>query len=427
MSDTITRPTSAELRSQLTEAGDKLRDLRSKPEDQRGDRYAEELRDTTRVVAALDAEFESVRAVEAHELQQAAWDAAVAQLSQNEGRGPDAALGEVGDQRASGFLDRAIESEAYRAWVDGGHQGPMPAYSEERTSFHREYRTLLDSSSSDGPGLLRPTGTPIPPVPRQMRMFLRDLIPATDTNLASVPYVRELTPATNETAASSVAEGAVKPEVTMQFVDADAPVRKLAAWVPVTEEILADAPTLRGYIEARLRYMLAFREQDQFLNGNGIAPDLEGIRVVAGTQTQGATNNDVQKDIAVGAGKVELVDGEATGIVMNPGDFWSQVAERRSTHPDGEAVGTAPFGAPPPTLWGLPVVRTRAMATLTGLLGDFQRGAQIFDRTGVTLRESDSHDDWFIYNKRALLVEERVALAIYRPDFFVKLTLDITA
>lgn len=427
MSDTITRPTSAELRSTLLEQGDKLRELRSLPADKREEKWGDEVREATRLTAALDAEFESARAAEAHELQQAAWDAAVRQLKDTEGRGPTAALGETGDQRASNLFDRAIQSEDYRSWVDGGHKGAMPEYTEERTSFHREYRTLLDSAASPSPGVLLPQGTPIPPVPRQLRMFLRDLIPSTDTTLASVPYVRELNPDTNETAASSVAEGAAKPEVVMEFVDADAPIRKLAAWVPVTEEILSDAPLLRGYIEARLRYMLAFREQAEFLKGNGVAPDIEGIYTVTGTQTQSATNNDVPATVADAIAKVELVDGEASGGVMNPGDFWASVSERRSTQFDGDAIGTAPFGAPPPTLWGLPIVRTRALSTLECLIGDFARGALILDRMGVTLRESDSHDDFFTKNKRAVLVEERVGLAIFRPDFFVKTTLDITA
>jgi HK97 family phage major capsid protein len=125
---------------------------------------------------------------------------------------------------------------------------------------------------------------------------------------------------------------------------------------------------------------------------------------------------------------VELADGEANGMVMNPGDFWSQVAERRSTNFDGQAYPTtgSPTAAPISGLWGIPVVRTRAMATLTSIVADWT-GAMIFDRQGVTIRQSDSHDTYFILNKVAILAEERLALAVFRPDFFVSTTLDITA
>ena len=51
----------------------------------------------------------------------------------------------------------------------------------------------------------------------------------------------------------------------------------------------------------------------------------------------------------------------------------------------------------------------------------------IFDRMGVTVRQSDSHSDYFILNKVAILAEERLALAVFRPDYFVSTTLDITA
>lgn len=420
MSDTVTRPTSTELRERLIETAASLRELREKPEDARSDAWAAEIATQARVVGALDAEFEAVRAAERHELESLAWDAEVRSAGERQARGPEAAFD--GDRRAPRSLgERVVASDEYRAWVDGGAQGPMPSI---------EVRALIDSDTTQtegNAGLLLPQGQPIPPTPRQDRLWVRDLIPATSTTLQSVPYVREYTPATDETGASSVAEAAVKPEVVMEFQDADAPIRKIAAWVPVTMEILADAPLLAGYIQARLAYMVNFREQDQIIRGNGIAPDLTGILETSGVQTQTATNNDVPATIADSIAKVETVDGTATGIVMNPGDFWASVSERRSTTFDGEANGTAPIGAPAPTLWGVPVVRTRSMTTLSALVGDFAQGAQIFDREGLTVRQSDSHDTYFIYNKVAVLAEKRLGLAVYRPDLFVNTTVDITA
>ena len=418
------RPSSTQLGAQLIEAGDKLRDLRSRPDAERGEKYADELRTTTRLVNALDAEFSATRTVEAHEVQQAAWDAAVRQLSDNEGRGPTAANQDHRDRRPQSIGQRVTGSEEYRAWVEGGSRGDMPQI---------EIRALVDSdttSNTDGnAGMLIPQGAPILPTPRQMKLVVRDLLPQGTTNLNNINYVREYTPATDETGASSVAEAAAKPEVVIEFTDADAPVRKIAAWLPATMEILSDAPTLRGYIDARLAYMVRFREQAELLKGNGLAPDLEGLYTVSGTQTQTATNNDVPATVADSIAKVELVDGDADGIVMNPGDFWASVSERRSTTFDGEAhpVSGAPIGAPAPTLWGMPVVRTRALSSLECVVGDFSQGAMIFDREGITVRQSDSHDTYFIYNKVAILAEERLAFPIFRPDLFVLTTLDITA
>lgn len=415
----IDRPTSADLRGQLLEAGDKLREMRTRPEADRTDNFAAELRTQARVLDALDAEFTATRNAEAHEIGQAAWDHAVANPAPAS-NGPTPA--DVRTRLPRSIGERVTASDEYRAWVDSGARGSFPEI---------EFRALVDSDTTnetDGnAGMLIPQGAPIPPTPRQMRLVLRDLIPSTTTNLNNINYVREFTPATDETGASSVAEAAVKPEVVLEFSDQDAPVRKIAAWVPVTMEILADAPTLAGYINGRLAYMVNFREQDEIIRGNGIAPDLTGILNTTGVQTQTATNNDVPGTIADAIAKVELVDGDANGVVMNPGDFWASVSERRSTQMDASAVGSAPIGTPAPTLWGLPVVRTRAMTTLTALVGDFANGAMIFDRQGMTIRQSDSHDTYFIYNKVAILAEKRLALAVFRPDLFVNTTVDITA
>ena len=45
----------------------------------------------------------------------------------------------------------------------------------------------------------------------------------------------------------------------------------------------------------------------------------------------------------------------------------------------------------------------------------------------ATVRQSDSHDTFFIYNKVAILAEERIALAVHRPDAFVNTTIDTAA
>lgn len=424
MSDTATRPSSADLRDKLLAEGDKLRDLRSRATDSDApEGIVAELAQSERLVRSYDAEFTAIAHAEAHELAQAAWDAAVRSGASNEGRGPVAANGDHRQPQPRSLGARFVATDEYRAWVEGGQKGQLSA----------EVRALIDSDTTnetDGnAGMLIPQGAPIPPTPRQMRLVMRDLIPATQTNLSNINYVREYTPATDETGASSVAEAAVKPEVVLEFSDQDAPVRKIAAWVPATMEILSDAPTLRGYIDGRLAYMVNFREQDEIIRGNGIAPDLTGILNTTGIQTQSATNNDVPATIADAIAKVELVDGDANGIVMNPGDFWASVSERRSTTFDGEAhpASGAPIGSPAPTLWGLPVVRTRAMTTLTALVGDFANGAMIFDRAGLTIRQSDSHDTYFVYNKVAILAEKRLALAVFRPDLFVNTTVDITA
>src|SRR6185295_15944273 len=125
-------------------------------------------------------------------------------------------------------------------------------------------------------------------------------------------------------------------------------------------------------------------------------------------------------------GKVENVDGMANGVAINPITFWTGVVERHSSQMDGSfATGGLPFATAPSQQFGLPVVRTRALAANKAVVADWN-GAQIFDRLGTTIKTSDSHASLFISNTLVVLAEKRLALAVHRADWFVDTTLSFS-
>lgn len=411
------RPPASQVRADLLEAGDKLRELRAaKPED-RSDSWEDDTRDAIRTINHLDAILTAYeRGPEPPEAP----------------KGPRAAMartsGEGFEYRSPGEIYTAHEHYANHGHYVGGNLPDIEANNliEWRHALpSTEYRTLLDTAQTDpAAGLWMPRGTPLPPVPREQRMFIRDVLSVIPTTLNSVPYIRELNPATNQAGASSVAEGVAKPEVTMQFVSADAPIRKIAAWIPVTTEIIDDAPTLRGYIDRRLGYMLAFREEAEILNGNGASPDLRGIRQTVGLQTIASVGaGEAAAGIGRAIGKIELVDGEADFLAMNPTDFWLMVTTRHSTQFDAGFGTGVPYGTAPSTVYGLTPIRTPAMEALKFLVGSGRLGAAIFDRQQTVIRAGNQHASYFIENKVAILAEERVGLGVFRPDFFVEGTI----
>ena len=69
-----------------------------------------------------------------------------------------------------------------------------------------------------------------------------------------------------------------------------------------------------------------------------------------------------------------------------------------------------------PTLWGLPVVLTPVQPAGTAWVGAFKQSCQLFRRGGVRVEASNSHQDYFIKNLVAIRAEERLALAVYRPQ-----------
>jgi HK97 family phage major capsid protein len=325
------------------------------------------------------------------------------------GTGPAAALlAGSPEVRSAGWTVQ--DDDAFRKFTERGARG----------SVEVEVRNLLTTSTSaPGAGLFAPVGQPVLVNQRRQRLFVRDVMNVVPTTLGSVPYIKELNALTNETGATAVAEGAAKPEVTMEFERDDAPIRKIAAWIRATTEELSDAPLVRGYIDGRLSYMLALREEVQILKGPGTSPNIRGIMETTGTQTQSFAT-DQATTIGKAIGKVENVDGYPNAVALNPVDFWELVVLRSANQFDGAAFGNAPFGAPLSTIWGLQAVRTRSMTSGEALVGDFLQGATLLDRESTTIRLGDQHSDYFVSNLVAILAEERVGLAVHRPDFFVE-------
>lgn len=419
------KPTVDEVRSALIEAGHEYSQLRQRPEGDRTATHAHDVRERAEFIRDADL---ILLALERG-----------APILPNPGTGilppgavpggPSAATGGAPNPgaRSLGFVvtqDTGYQEFAAQKRSGAGyHEIDVPG---SLFAYNNAFRaTITAGDGTTGGGTWAPVGQPIPPVARQMRMFLRDMLNVQQTTLMNIPYIREVNPAGLEYSASAVAENTAKPEVALDWTLDDAPVRKIAAWVPVTTEIIDDAPTLQGYIDGRLAYMLAVREEFEILNGSGAAPHLKGILQYTDKQTQAFTT-DAMTTLGLAIGKVENVDGEADGIAMNPIDYWAMVTDRHSEQFDGAGTGMVPYAnVMRMNPWGMPTVRSRALTSGNAIVGSWRLGATLFDRMQTTIKVGNQHSDFFVNNKVAVLAEERVALAVHRPDFFV--VTDVTA
>jgi HK97 family phage major capsid protein len=100
---------------------------------------------------------------------------------------------------------------------------------------------------------------------------------------------------------------------------------------------------------------------------------------------------------------------------MHPTD-WARVELTK----DGDQrylIGN-PQGTAAPTLWGLPVVATPAMTIDKFMTGAFRMAAQLFDRWDARVEVGYVNDD-FTKNLVTILAEERLALAVYRPEALI--------
>jgi HK97 family phage major capsid protein len=308
-----------------------------------------------------------------------------------------------------------VESDAYEFFRRGGHRGNAAWRSP---SVELMATTIDESNGVGGPLIVTQYLPGITPLLFK-RLVVADLLAPGTTDSNSVTYMKELA-FTN--AAAAVAEGGTKPESALSFVQATDLVRKIAHWLPVTEEMLEDVAQIRSYIDSRLRLGVALTEEDQLLNGSGVAPNLQGLLNRSGltaAQARGTdTNADaIFKQIATIASAVFV---QPTGIVINPAN-WQTIQLTKLT--TGAYYGAGPFAAPQtPTLWGLPAVQTPTIAAGTALVGDFAGSAQFFRHGGLRGEASNSHQDFFIKNLVAIRAEERGALAVYRPSAFGTVT-----
>lgn len=328
-------------------------------------------------------------------------------------RGGDNGTLGAGDQRevrSPGQI--VIEDEQFKSWAGSGARGESPSV---------ELRALVAENDSNGSSGLLPVGQPFLVDVRRRRLFIRDLIGVQQTGLAAIPYVRELNAVANQMGANTVSEGGTKPEATIQLTPDLAPVQVIAVTLPVTTQIVEDGLTLMGYINGRLVYMLKIREEDQILRGNGTNPNLKGILAYSGVQTNSANLGDPLLAIGSSIGMIELVDGYADGVAMNPADYWAMATKRAST--SGILDADAFAQAPTQFVWGLPVVRANSLNSKQVLVGNYGMGATLFDRSQSGVRVFEQHGTFAAENKVLLRAEERVALAVNRPDFFVQSTL----
>ncbi|MDE3783557.1 phage major capsid protein [Sinorhizobium meliloti] len=248
----------------------------------------------------------------------------------------------------------------------------------------------------------------------QRRLTVRDLISPGRMDGNALEYVRE-TGFTNS--AAPVAETAAKPESDLKFDLVTTSAKVIAHWMKASRQILDDFSQLRSIIDQRLLYGLAYVEEGQLLNGDGTGQNLHGI-IPQATAYAAAFTPDAPTAIdtlRLAQLQAALAEYPATGHVMNPTD-WARIELEKDT--TGRYIIGNPQGMIGPTLWGLPVVATQAIAVDKFLTGAFRLGAQLFDRWDARVEAGFVNDD-FIKNLVTILAEERLALAVYRPEAFI--------
>lgn len=316
-----------------------------------------------------------------------------------------------GNGRVKSLGERVTESEEYKAWTP---RNTLDVVFPEWDPKDLGRKTLMTTAAGFAPETTR--------IDRviesaQRRPMVDDMIPQTTTEQAAVVFMEETT-FTN--AAAETAEGGSYPEGALAFTERSETVRKIATFIPVTDEQLEDVPQIQSVINNRLTLMIRLRRESQLLQGSGTGVNLTGFYNKTGIQTQAKGTDPVPDAVYKAMTKVRHTGfADPTAIILHPND-WQDVRLLRTT--EGLYIWGNPSEAGPERMWGLPVVPTTAATENTGLTGDFQLYSEIYFKRGFMIKVSDSHGTYFIEGKQAMRADERLALVIYRAAAFCTVT-----
>ena len=322
--------------------------------------------------------------------------------------------------------EQFTNTDAYNNYMSNGVKG---------VDSQAEFKTTLNTTGYP-PESLRAPGI--------LETALRDpnaiigLFDQINTDQNAYVYLEETT-FTNNAAEIAESGDISGNEGALAFTERTESIRKIATFLPVTDELLADVSGIQGYVNSRLTTMMRLRMDNQLLNGNGTAPNLTGVLNKSGINTfdyssySGELNRlgqvyqaitEIRKDAFV----------EPDSIVMHPSDWYqivTSVTDQAGTTSAGLAsknpliVAAGGFGGDVAArLWGLTVVPSTAIAEGTALVGKFGGGdaAQIVMRQGVDLAVSDSHSDFFAKNQLAIRLTMRMGFVVYKPTAFCSIT-----
>ncbi len=246
---------------------------------------------------------------------------------------------------------------------------------------------------------------------------VRSLFPIIPTD---APQVNYQVLSTGAAQAAAVAEGAAKPEATVVLTQSVAPVRKIAVFLPISDEAVLDGAAFFQDILNDLVGDLVRAENSQILSGSGVAPNIEGLTIVAGTQTQ-ARGTDSNMD-AILKGQTKLRTGpflEPTDVILNPVNYETVRLAKGS---DGTYILGNPLSQDRPSLGGARLHITTDMTAGTGLVMNSPEAARVYLRSDVRVEIATEHGEFFRSNLRAIVAEERLTLAVRRPSAIVKVT-----
>lgn len=342
-------------------------------------------------------------------------------VNQPAGQGKATLTSIAGQRPRKSWGQRVVTSEQFKEASQGAARsislGKMPRMEKVNVKA-----PLYEGTEATGGALIQEMREDqIIDLPFRPRSVL-DLINASTTDSNAVEYVVIDTRTNNAAEVAEYTGGnfGLKPESGMTFDLKSELVKTIATWIPVSRNILRDAPNLQNLIDTQLTEMLRVRVENQIVAGDGVGENFRGILNTTGiltrthqdTLNRGLAGDNFADTIRRAITDVILEFYQPDGILLNP-IAGENIELAKGTDGHYLMIRDATTGR----LWRLPVYDSPVIAADRALVGAWQIGATIWDRMETEIRVGEP-TDFFLRNAAAVLAELRAAFGVVRPKAF---------
>jgi hypothetical protein len=225
------------------------------------------------------------------------------------------------------------------------------------------------------------------------RLTVRGLLKRRRVQTDSITYWREHRSSPEQ--AAGVTESALRREAAFQSGVARAQLYPVRAWVQIPEDLVGDQQTLAEYIDHRLLVRLATAENQELTIGpHGLLHHPEIARL--------PYDGSFADGILAACDEIEQVGSTAHAMIINPADYYRQLAGHGSLLADLAANGTL-------------ISRTRMIPEGQALAGDFAEAVRLLDAGRSVIRVAEPPPGTFAGPGLAVCGEVYEGLAVHLP------------
>ena len=169
---------------------------------------------------------------------------------------------------------------------------------------------------------------------------------AVSSGLATSNGIRYIVEGTATSGAAGVAEDGTKPESTLGYTTTDEAIKKVATFLPVSEEALEDAPAIQTFINGRVSLFINLEVERQLIRGAAGGVEVRGlltsrnVPVYSGGAAAGNKAEQLFKGMNSMRGSANI---EPDWVIVHPTDY-EQIRLLKDN--SGQLYGGGPFVGP---------------------------------------------------------------------------------